>query len=65
VSGGLNITNIATASGTDLGGFMGMPPTGRAVKVPIVFLYEFRDGLPKDTRPPNASEMLASQRFLR
>jgi steroid delta-isomerase-like uncharacterized protein len=36
---------FATASGTDLGGFMGMPPTGRAVKVPIVFLYEFRDGL--------------------
>ena len=32
-------------SGTDRGGFMGMDPTGRAVKVSIAFLYELRDGL--------------------
>jgi steroid delta-isomerase-like uncharacterized protein len=42
---GDHVALFATASGTDLGGFMGMPPTGRAVKVPIVFLYELRDGL--------------------
>ena len=36
---------FADATGTDRGGFMGMAPTGRTVKVAIVFLYEFRDGL--------------------
>jgi steroid delta-isomerase-like uncharacterized protein len=42
---GDHVAVFATAYGTDLGGFMGMPPTGRAVKVPIVFLYEVQDGL--------------------
>jgi len=32
-----------TASGTDRGGFMGLPPTGKAFRVPIVFLYVLRD----------------------
>jgi uncharacterized protein (TIGR02246 family) len=36
---------FAWVSGTDLGGFMGMDPTGRAVKIAIAFIYEFRDGL--------------------
>jgi steroid delta-isomerase-like uncharacterized protein len=36
---------FAQAAGTDRGGFMGMAPTGRAVKFAIVFLYDFRDGL--------------------
>ena len=35
---------MATFSGTDSGGFMGMPPTGRTVTIPLVFLYEFKDG---------------------
>lgn len=35
---------VATFSGNDSGGFMGMPPTGRRVTIPVVFLYEFRDG---------------------
>jgi steroid delta-isomerase-like uncharacterized protein len=35
---------MATFSGTDSGGFMGMPPTGRQVTIPVVFLYEFKDG---------------------
>lgn len=35
----------AWVSGTDRGGFMGMDPTNRAVKVSIAFFYEFRDGL--------------------
>jgi steroid delta-isomerase-like uncharacterized protein len=42
---GDRVAIFATASGTDLGGFMGMPPTGRAVRVPIVFLYQVHDGL--------------------
>ena len=36
---------FAKNSGTDRGGFMGMDPSGRAVKVSIAFLYELRDGL--------------------
>lgn len=35
---------LATFSGTDHGGFMGMPPTGRRVTIPVVFLYGFKDG---------------------
>jgi steroid delta-isomerase-like uncharacterized protein len=35
---------MATFTGTDRGGFMGMPPTGRQVTIPVVFLYEFKDG---------------------
>ncbi len=35
---------FATVSGTDHGGFMGMPPTRRAVRISVVFLYEFANG---------------------
>jgi steroid delta-isomerase-like uncharacterized protein len=35
---------VGRVSGTDTGGFMGMPPTGRPVGVPVVFFYELRDG---------------------
>lgn len=35
---------MATFEGNDVGGFMGMPPTGRRVIIPMVFLYEFKDG---------------------
>lgn len=35
---------MATFTGTDRGGFMGLPATGRRVKIPVVFFYEFKDG---------------------
>jgi steroid delta-isomerase-like uncharacterized protein len=35
----------ATMSGTDTGGFMGLPPTGKRFCVPIVFLFTLKDGL--------------------
>lgn len=35
---------MATFTGTDRGGFMGMAATGREVIIPVVFLYEFKDG---------------------
>ena len=35
---------VSTFTGTDRGGFMGMPATGRRVTIPVVFLYEFKDG---------------------
>ena len=41
---GHRATVLATFTGTDHGGFMGMPPTGRHVVIPVVFLYEFKDG---------------------
>ena len=36
---------FADVGGTDRGGFMGMDPTNRAVKVAVAFFYQFRDGL--------------------
>jgi steroid delta-isomerase-like uncharacterized protein len=41
---GDRVVLLGRVSGTDNGGFMGMPPTGRSVSVPIVFFYEVRDG---------------------
>ena len=35
---------IATVSGTDTGGFMGLPPTGKAFRVPAVFAYALANG---------------------
>jgi predicted ester cyclase len=32
-------------SGTDLGGLMGLAPTGRSFTIPMVFLDEFKDGV--------------------
>ena len=40
---GDNVVQISTMEGTDIGGFMGMVPTGKAFSVPAVFFYEFRD----------------------
>ena len=41
---GDRVALLGRISGTDNGGFMGMPATGRSVSVPIVFFYELRDG---------------------
>ena len=41
---GDRVALFAWASGTDRGGFMGMDPTGRAVRISIAFLYQLRDG---------------------
>lgn len=35
---------IATISGTDTGGFMGLPPTGTAFQVPVAFVYALASG---------------------
>ena len=50
---------MATFTGTDRGGFMGMPPTGRHVTIPVVFLYEFKDGkIVRDRRVYDFTGML-------
>ena len=41
---GLRAAQVATHTGSDRGGFMGLPPTGKPFRVPIVYLFEFRDG---------------------
>ena len=41
---GDRVALLARVSGTDTGGFMGMPPSGRQVKFPSVFFYELHDG---------------------
>lgn len=35
---------VINASGTDIGGFMGLPPTGRAFRLPIVYLLTLESG---------------------
>lgn len=35
---------IATASGTDTGGFMDLPPTGKRFSFPIVMVHTLKDG---------------------
>ena len=35
---------VLMLQGTDLGGFMGLEPTGKWFRVPSVFLYALRDG---------------------
>ena len=35
----------AQLTGTQVGGFMGLPPTGRQVAVRLVFMLEMRDGV--------------------
>jgi len=36
---------VATLTGTYTGGFMGLPPSGKPLKVPIVIICSFQDGL--------------------
>ena len=50
---------MATFTGTDRGGFMGMPATGRRVTIPVVFLYAFTDGkIVRDRRVYDFTGML-------
>ena len=41
---GERVAQVATVTGTDTGGFMGLPPTGKKFNLPMVFLFTFRDG---------------------
>ena len=41
---------LATMAGTDMGGFMGLPPTGKPFRLPIVRIYVLQDGHIKHER---------------
>ena len=45
------VTQILTLSGTDTGGFMGMPPTGKPFRLPIVWLFTVKDQQFTHVRP--------------
>ena len=42
---GDRVVQMATMSGTDTGGFMGLPPTGRRFSFPIALMFTLEDGL--------------------
>jgi steroid delta-isomerase-like uncharacterized protein len=41
---GDRVARVATVTGTDVGGFMGLEPTGKPFRFPVVLLYTVRDG---------------------
>ena len=48
---GNRITQMTTQAGTDTGGFMGLPATGRPFRVPVVWLFTVGDGEFTHVRP--------------
>ena len=41
---GNRAVQVAMLEGTDIGGFMGLPPTGKMFRVPVVLICEFKGG---------------------
>ena len=41
---GDRVAQVALVKGTDMGGFMGLPPTGKKFTMPMVFLFTIKDG---------------------
>jgi steroid delta-isomerase-like uncharacterized protein len=41
---GDRVAQVAVVTGTDMGGFMGLPPTGKKFTMPMVFLFTMGDG---------------------
>lgn len=48
---GDRVTQMTTQSGTDTGGFMGLPPTGKPFRVSMVWLFTVKDSLFVRVRP--------------
>jgi steroid delta-isomerase-like uncharacterized protein len=42
---GDRVVEMGTMAGTDTGGFMGLPPTGKRFGFPIALIFTFKDGL--------------------
>jgi steroid delta-isomerase-like uncharacterized protein len=45
------VAETAMLSGTDTGGFLGLPPTGKPFRLPVVWLFTIRDGQFDYVRP--------------
>ena len=41
---GDRVAQIVTSEGTNMGGLMGLPASGKTFKLPTVFIFELRDG---------------------
>jgi predicted ester cyclase len=41
---GDSVAQFLSIEGHNIGGYMGLPPTGKPFRLPAVFLYELRDG---------------------
>jgi steroid delta-isomerase-like uncharacterized protein len=41
---GERVAQVATVTGTDMGGFMGLAPTGKRFSMPMVFFFIVKDG---------------------
>jgi steroid delta-isomerase-like uncharacterized protein len=41
---GDRVAQATMVNGTDMGGFMGLPPTGKRFAMPMVFLFVFKNG---------------------
>jgi steroid delta-isomerase-like uncharacterized protein len=41
---GDRVVQVTTVKGTDMGGFMGLPPTGKRFTMPMVFIFTMQDG---------------------
>ena len=41
---GEHVAQVGTSSGTDIGGFLELEPTGKAFRMPVVFLFTLKDG---------------------
>ena len=48
---GDRVVQVTTQSGTDTGGFLEMPPTGRPFRVPVVWLFTLKDNQFVHVRP--------------
>ena len=48
---GDNITQVTTQTGTDTGGFMGLPATGKPFRACIVWAFKVKDGQFVHVRP--------------
>jgi predicted ester cyclase len=48
---GDRVIHVTTQSGTDTGGFMELPPTGKPFRVPVVWLFTLKDNQFAHVRP--------------